>query len=253
MSIEPGAYTIQNVMHGNFAFQRGGRVEGYADYNQASMTEIGLNLVKVWSISRLDNGKHTIRNIATNDYAASVKFPTIEENLITTRYLHQWAIKGTAVKGRYVICTTGAHIELFWGLTDGELNTPVSLRDRPNTPSNQWELTKVDLWEVVGSLRGKLEDLRDENARLKDESARPKDENAGLWDENARLKGKNAGRWDENAGLLDENARLKGENARLKGENVRLKERNAEPPSENAGTKDENAGTKGRREGCFCM
>ncbi|TDL21063.1 hypothetical protein BD410DRAFT_899111 [Rickenella mellea] len=195
MFIDPGAYTIQNVTHGNYAVQRNGSVVGYANYTEGSMGDDGIDLVTVWSISRLDNSKYTIRNIATNDYAASVKFPTIEENLITTRNLHQWAIKETAVKGRYVICTTGAHIDLFWGLPDGELDTPVSLRDRPNTPSNQWEVTKVDLWEVVGALRVQLigyqnedKSLRENNQKLLGEHLKLLDEHTRLQDEHAKLQ-----------------------------------------------------------------
>ncbi|TDL21066.1 hypothetical protein BD410DRAFT_829269 [Rickenella mellea] len=171
MSIDPGAYTIQNVMHRNFAVQQGGYIVGYAHSTGASMKDDGVDLGKVWSISRLDNDKYTIRNIETNDYAASQKYPAPEENIITRKNLHQWVIKETAVKGRYVICTTGTHVDLFWGLPDGELDTPISLRERPNTPSNQWELTKVDLWAVVGALRAKLAEARGQSS-TKDKTGR---------------------------------------------------------------------------------
>ncbi|TDL21064.1 hypothetical protein BD410DRAFT_790118 [Rickenella mellea] len=136
MSIDPGAYTIRNVMHRNFVAQSSeGTVVAYADRIKLSVDPYEGNnpygddqpdYWKVWSISRLDNDKYSIRNIETNDYAASPNFPAIEEDVITTRNLQQWDIKETAVKRNYVIYTNRAKIDLFWGLTDDELLTPVS-------------------------------------------------------------------------------------------------------------------------------
>ncbi|TDL21051.1 hypothetical protein BD410DRAFT_840773 [Rickenella mellea] len=139
---------------------------------------------RAWSISRLDNDKYTIRNIGTNHYAASPSFPKVEGNIITTQNLQQWDIRETGVKGKYVIYTTAADIDLFWGLANGQLETPISLREIPNTPSNQWELTKVDLWRVVGHLRGKLA----EHTKLFDDYRKLQDEHRKLQDENLQLR-----------------------------------------------------------------
>ncbi|TDL21044.1 hypothetical protein BD410DRAFT_840765 [Rickenella mellea] len=173
MSIDPGAYIIQNVTHRNFAAQSAGTtVVAYTESRSRSITsvtssgEADLNLRKVWSISRLNNDKYTIRNIETNEYAATSTFPAIEQSIITTQALRQWDIKETAVRGRYVICTNRAKSDLYWGLTDDELDTPITLRDSPNTPSNQWELTKVDLWVLLGHMRAKLVGLRHDYVEL---------------------------------------------------------------------------------------
>ncbi|TDL13407.1 hypothetical protein BD410DRAFT_462014 [Rickenella mellea] len=131
MSIEPGAYLIQNVKHRNFAAQSTeNKVEGYADtgmYPSSVPQNVRLNLRKLWSISRLDNDKYTIRNIETNDYAAVRNFSVIEENIITTEFMQPWDVKETGFKGRYVIYSTAASIDLYWGLTDGQLGTLVGL------------------------------------------------------------------------------------------------------------------------------
>ncbi|TDL21061.1 hypothetical protein BD410DRAFT_840782 [Rickenella mellea] len=177
MSIDPGAYGIQNVTHGNFAAQSSGStVVAHADSHTVRGRGDKLNLRKLWSISRLDNGKYTLRNIDTNHYAASPNFPALEQNIIITEDLQQWDIKETGVKGRYVIYTTAANIDLIWGLINGQLGTPISLRDTPQTPSNQWELTKVDSWRVVGALREKLADLQNREATLLDEHQKRQDE-----------------------------------------------------------------------------
>ncbi|TDL21055.1 hypothetical protein BD410DRAFT_804488 [Rickenella mellea] len=185
-----GAYTIQNVMHRNFAAQSGeSRVVAHVDRAKTADGD-QLNLRKVWSISRLDNDKYTIRNIETNDYAAAPHFPAVEENITATQDLHQWDIRETGFKGRYAarIFTTAADIDLFWGLTNGQLRTPISLRDRPNTPSNQWELTKVESWSVVGKLRATLADLRDEHKKLQGEHKKILDEHVKLRDGHTKLQ-----------------------------------------------------------------
>ncbi|TDL21048.1 hypothetical protein BD410DRAFT_804482 [Rickenella mellea] len=166
MSIDPGAYTIQKVMHGNFAVQQGTWVVGYANYTKASMIDEGVDLGKVWSISCLENGKYTIRNLETNDYAASLKYPT-------PRGEHHRKTGSASMGHQRNSCQRE-----ICSLADGELNTPISLRDKPNTPANQWELTKVDLWAVVGALRTKLAELRWENSRLAEENSTKKDGNS---------------------------------------------------------------------------
>ncbi|TDL21067.1 hypothetical protein BD410DRAFT_840788 [Rickenella mellea] len=224
MSVEPGAYTIQNVMHRNFAIQsQEDTVVGHAESVVGSFgfrTNREVNLLKLWSISRLDNDKYTVRNIETNHYAGSPSFPTVGGSVITTQNLQQWDIKETGVKGRYVIYTSAADIDLFWGLSNPRLLTPISLRDIPNTPSNQWELVKFDLWRDVGHLRAKLADvqnvattllgkhrsLQDDNAKVQDECTKLHDEHTKLQDEHTKLQDENT-RLRDGAGRLNEDVR----------------------------------------------
>ncbi|TDL21065.1 hypothetical protein BD410DRAFT_790119 [Rickenella mellea] len=189
MSIDPGAYEIRNVMYQNYANQYEGKVVGYADHDVPSIPrDVDVDLTAIWSISRLNNGKYTLRNIDSNDYAASRTFPSIEENIIVTPALQQWDIKETAIKGRYVIYTTAADIELFWGLTNGWLFTEISLRDIPNTPSNQWQLTKFDSWRLLGQVRKKLAELRHVNSRLSEDYQKLRDDYSKLQDEHTKLQ-----------------------------------------------------------------
>ncbi|TDL21068.1 hypothetical protein BD410DRAFT_314513 [Rickenella mellea] len=83
MSIDPGAYEIQNVMHRNFALQRWTGVETYAESDDAS-TPLGdeLNLSKFWSISRLDNGKYSIRNSKRTTMRRPQTFPPSRRALL---------------------------------------------------------------------------------------------------------------------------------------------------------------------------
>ncbi|TDL21074.1 hypothetical protein BD410DRAFT_790127 [Rickenella mellea] len=218
MSIDPGAYEIQNVMHRNFALQRRTGVETYAESDDASTPLDGEpNLSKVWSISRLDNGKFSIRNFEMHDYAASPNFPVIEARIVTTWNRQQWEIKETSFKGRYVIYTTAASIDLFWGLSNGHLGTAISLRDTPNTPSNQWELKKVQLWPVVGALRAQRERLRDEHARLRYEHTKLTDKHTKLTDEHTKFR-------DEHATLEDEHAKLRDEHTKLQDKHTKLRD-----------------------------
>ncbi|TDL13908.1 hypothetical protein BD410DRAFT_846528 [Rickenella mellea] len=186
MSIDPGVYTIRNVMHRNFAAQSSeGTVVAYADRITSS---VGLydpygddEPDYWWSISRLDNDKYSIRNIETKDYAASPNFPAIEEDIITARNLHQWDVKETAIKGKYVIYTNRAKTDLFWGLTDGQLLTPISLRNKPNTQA-------ANLQNVATILLGKNRMLQDENTKLQDEHTKLQDEHTKLQDEHTKLR-----------------------------------------------------------------
>ncbi|TDL21049.1 hypothetical protein BD410DRAFT_840771 [Rickenella mellea] len=220
MSIDPGAYEIRNIMHGNFAVQHGGTVVASAHPDVQSMGGSGSDLERMWSISHLNNDKYTIRNMETNHYASSPSFPAMGENIITTQALQQWAIKETGVKGRHVIYTTAADIELFWGLANGLLKTPISLRDIPNTPSNQWELIKVDLWRVVGKLRAPLAGLRDEHKTLQSEHQKIRDEHTKLQGERMRLQDEltklqdihtklNADAWQEKARHVQNESELR--------------------------------------------
>ncbi|TDL13527.1 hypothetical protein BD410DRAFT_846859 [Rickenella mellea] len=210
MCINPGPYEIQNVTHRTFAIQsQENTVETHADRIVSSFGRpLDANLAKTWSISRLDNNQYTIRNIGTEQYAASANFPAIEGQIITKQDLQQWDIKETGVKGRYVIYTTVANIDLFWGLANGRLRTPISLRDTPNTPSNQWELRKVDSWTVVGALRLKSQNLRGRQTKLLDDHTKLQEEHTRLQEEHAKIQEENAGLRSKHKSLQDERAKL---------------------------------------------
>ncbi|TDL21093.1 hypothetical protein BD410DRAFT_899134 [Rickenella mellea] len=173
MDLDPGTYIIQNVMHQSIATQlREKRV--VADADTTSDQTYGLRLEMLWRISHLNNGKFTIKNFLTNDYAASTTFPLKSDAIVAKQSRQQWVIKETGFKGRYVIYTTATltRIDLFWGLANDELLTPITLRDIPNNPSNQWVLTKVvsrkQLEEETLQLRATLAELREENVKFRD-------------------------------------------------------------------------------------
>ncbi|TDL21084.1 hypothetical protein BD410DRAFT_868470 [Rickenella mellea] len=190
MPINPGAYTIRNVTHQNVATQsEENMLVGLAHSNTASTwPEQGLDLFQLWSISLLQNGKYTIRNIETNRYAACTNFPMIDETIIATQELQQWDIKESGFKGRYVIYTTSGSIELFWGLPNGHRHTLICLRDRPNNPANQWEIRTVDSWKVVGQLRANITHLRNVHAELSDEYEQLYDNHTSLLAEHTSLR-----------------------------------------------------------------
>ncbi|TDL21042.1 hypothetical protein BD410DRAFT_899108 [Rickenella mellea] len=171
MSFDPGTYTIQNVLHRSVASQSSESTV-VADADTDSGPSYGLNLRMLWSILLLSNGKYTIKNIGTNDYATSPTRPASDDIILTKPSRQQWVIKETGFKGRHVIYTTAANTDLFWGLADGELLTPISLRNTPNHPGNQWVLGKVssrkELGEEIVQLRAKLAELEEENRKLRD-------------------------------------------------------------------------------------
>ncbi|TDL21069.1 hypothetical protein BD410DRAFT_804499 [Rickenella mellea] len=239
MSIEPGAYEIQNVMHRNFASQMVGdnRVVAHAE-NSSIISLTGVDLRRAWSISRLDNDKYTIRNIDTNYYAASPNFPVVEGLIITTQDLQQWDIKETGIKGRYVIYTTAADIDLFWGLTNGNLHSPISLRDRPNTPSNQWEVTKIDSWQVVSSLRVKLAGIQGERMTLRGELRKLQDENI---DEHRKLRDEHNQLQDEHDELQDEHRKLQDQCAQLQDKHTQLQYKHDQLQDKGSKLQDEHA------------
>ncbi|TDL21085.1 hypothetical protein BD410DRAFT_829283 [Rickenella mellea] len=192
MFIEPGAYTIQNVMNGNFALQSGERkIVAHAERDSISGSgHASSGFWKLWSISHLVNDKYTIRNIENDYYAASSNFPAIGENIFTTKELHQWDIKETGVKGRYVICTTASGTEQFWGLADGWLDTPISLQAKPNTTSNQWKLNKAESWTVACALRAERAYLQNEYAKIWHEHTELQNEHTRLRHKHTKLRDK---------------------------------------------------------------
>ncbi|TDL21054.1 hypothetical protein BD410DRAFT_840775 [Rickenella mellea] len=136
MLADRGTYTIQNVMHKSIVTQSlESTVVADAETDSGPSHGLNLDLRMLWAISRLNNDKYTIRNVETND-----------------------------------IYTTFALTELFWGLTDGELLTPICLRNIPNHPSNQWVVTKIasrkELEDETLQLRAKLTELQEENTQL---------------------------------------------------------------------------------------
>ncbi|TDL21062.1 hypothetical protein BD410DRAFT_899110 [Rickenella mellea] len=113
------------------------------------------------------------------------------------------------------IYTTAGHVDLFWGLRNGELFTGITLRDRPNTPSNQWELTKVDLWEVVGGLRAKLADRRSEQMMFQHDRNSLQIDRRILQNEHTNLQAEHTSLQNEHKKLHDENTKLHDEHTKL--------------------------------------
>ncbi|TDL20601.1 hypothetical protein BD410DRAFT_790832 [Rickenella mellea] len=56
----------------------------------------------------------------------------------------QFRITQCSVKGTYTIATTGKSAELYWGVTNDAIGTPVELSTRPTTARNQWYFEPVN-------------------------------------------------------------------------------------------------------------
>ncbi|TDL21037.1 hypothetical protein BD410DRAFT_840759 [Rickenella mellea] len=172
MTVGTGTYTIENVTHRSIAAQSPDIEAVVADVDKDRTQSYGHNLRMLWTISHLNGDKYTIKNMGTNDYAACTIQPGIDDIIVNRRTRYPWTIKETGFKGKYVIYTTAASNELFWGLPNDELSTPISLRDKPNHPSNQWVLTKVpslgELEEETNQWRRKFAELREENTKLRE-------------------------------------------------------------------------------------
>ncbi|KAF8160208.1 hypothetical protein K438DRAFT_2071330, partial [Mycena galopus ATCC 62051] len=127
---DTGRYTIINVKFGNFAVlpdadDESDIVAGTEPEHDGEKVFIQLILNAFfpmkyyfiaiqWNVTRLNNGKYTMKNHGFSSGASCEHRPIRDTNLVGDRRRtdQQWIIKET---------------HLFWGLPDREMKTPVSL------------------------------------------------------------------------------------------------------------------------------
>ncbi|KAJ7088265.1 hypothetical protein C8R44DRAFT_819362 [Mycena epipterygia] len=127
---DTGRYTITNVQHRNFAVLH--------DANDRSDIVAGAEANgdgEKWNITLLNNKKYTIKNHGFSKSAACDTRPASGDNVSGRSRNQQWIIKETRTKGQFTISPTDA--ELYWGLADCEIDTPITLRKTPTDNKNQ--------------------------------------------------------------------------------------------------------------------
>ncbi|KAJ7494861.1 hypothetical protein B0H11DRAFT_2227623 [Mycena galericulata] len=134
---DTGRYTITNVKFKNLAILPDANDESDivagTDENAAS---------EKWNVTLLNNKRYTIKNHGFSNFAACDTRAELGETVSGRSRTKQWAIKETRVKGQFTISPTDA--DLFWGLADGELGTPLTLAGVPTDAKNQWIFTKAN-------------------------------------------------------------------------------------------------------------
>ncbi|TDL18168.1 hypothetical protein BD410DRAFT_900951 [Rickenella mellea] len=95
-----------------------------------------------WNVVDLGNGKHSVMNQGSANYANSGFRAQKGSAVVGRSNLQQFKITECRVKGTYTIGPTD--VQLYWGLSDDQLGTPVQLDAIPNTERNQWFFIPVD-------------------------------------------------------------------------------------------------------------
>ncbi|KAJ7748399.1 hypothetical protein B0H16DRAFT_906633 [Mycena metata] len=97
---------------------------------------------KGWNFTLLTSKKYTINNYGFSHFASCETRPDSGASVCGGRRNQQWIIKETRVRGNFTISPTDAN--LFWGLTDSEVGTPIALAEDSTAPENQWIFARDD-------------------------------------------------------------------------------------------------------------
>ncbi|TDL17457.1 hypothetical protein BD410DRAFT_548860 [Rickenella mellea] len=122
-----------------------------------------------WKVQALHNGNYFIYTRPEGDsvhldqklYAMCNPLPSKKDEVMVGRSPHQWTVKESRIKRRYVIHHTGDPY-LCWALLDGELGTHVTLNATSSCHMNLWDFCEVlappdpakELLPNVGTLNG---------------------------------------------------------------------------------------------------
>ncbi|KAJ7088264.1 hypothetical protein C8R44DRAFT_892805 [Mycena epipterygia] len=133
---DTGRYTITNVKYRNLAVLPDANDESdiIADTDANAASE-------KWNVTLLNNKRYTIKNHGFSNFAACDTRPNLGDSVSGRSRNKQWIIKETRVRGQFTIAPTDA--DLFWGLADGEISTPITLAGAPTDAKNQWIFTKA--------------------------------------------------------------------------------------------------------------
>ncbi|KAJ7093541.1 hypothetical protein C8R44DRAFT_396243 [Mycena epipterygia] len=122
-SLDTGRYTIKNVKWKNLAV--------LPDPHDESDIEAGTEPKgdgEKWNITLLTNMRYNIKNHGFSNSAGCGTRPEEDDSVSGRRTRdQQWIIKETRKTGWFTISPTDAS-DLYWGLDDGEIRTPVSLQ-----------------------------------------------------------------------------------------------------------------------------
>ncbi|KIM88143.1 hypothetical protein PILCRDRAFT_85437 [Piloderma croceum F 1598] len=135
-ALDTGRYIITNVKYGNLAV--------LPDANDESDIIAGVeenNPGEKWNVTLLNNRKFTIKNHGFDHFAGCETRPEKGDTVFGRERNKQWVIRETRIKGRYTISPTDG--DVFWGLPDGESETPITLASTPNDSKNQWTFTET--------------------------------------------------------------------------------------------------------------
>jgi len=134
--VDTGRYTIMNVKFLNLAVLPDANDESdivaRSDENSAG---------EKWNVTLLNNRKYSIKNHGFANFAGCDTRAEMGDNIRGRVRNQQWIIKETRIKGQFTISPTDA--DLFWGLSDVEFDTPITLAATPNDTKNQWIFTKA--------------------------------------------------------------------------------------------------------------
>ncbi|KAF8149322.1 hypothetical protein K438DRAFT_2027407 [Mycena galopus ATCC 62051] len=134
---DTGRYTITNARFHNLAVLPDANDESDivagTDANAAS---------EKWNVTLLNNKKYTIKNHGFSNFAACETRAESGACVNGRNCQQQWIIKETRIKGQFTISPTDA--DLFWGLADGEMDTPITLAGVPTDAKNQWHFAKAN-------------------------------------------------------------------------------------------------------------
>ncbi|KZT21358.1 hypothetical protein NEOLEDRAFT_1073434 [Neolentinus lepideus HHB14362 ss-1] len=136
MTISTGRYTLTNVRFHNLAFlpdpNDGSPV--IANFSQNSPGE-------KWNVTELGNGNYTFQNVGNASYASAGHRSKVGNYVEGRSQPQQFSVQETRVKGQYTIATTDSRI--FWGLSDSETDTPISLAESATDARNWWIFQKT--------------------------------------------------------------------------------------------------------------
>ncbi|KAG8742084.1 hypothetical protein FRC10_002020 [Ceratobasidium sp. 414] len=138
MSIDTGRYRIVNAKWSNLAYLP----DPNSDSDVVGNDNTG-GPGEQWNVTKLSNGKYTIRNHDHGNYAVVESRPSAGAGVVGGTREKQWVIKEARVKGQYTrgsISPTDG--DVFWGLEDGESMTPLAVFSTPNDTKNQWKFEK---------------------------------------------------------------------------------------------------------------
>ncbi|KAG8742081.1 hypothetical protein FRC10_002017 [Ceratobasidium sp. 414] len=137
-TIDTGRYRIVNVKWSNLAYLPDPNSESavVGNDNTGSAGE-------QWNVSKLSNGKYTIRSQEHSSYASATSRPSQGDGVVGGTREKQWVIKEARVRGQYTRRSISpSDGDVFWGLEDGEPMTPIAMFSTPNDTKNQWRFEK---------------------------------------------------------------------------------------------------------------
>jgi len=135
--IDTARYHIINAKSGHLAI--------LPDGNEASDLVSGLNenlSSEKWNVTLLNNTKYSIKNHEFGYYPHCGTRASKGDVIQGKPNMQQLVIKDTRYKGQYTISPSD-RTELFWGLEDEELGTPITLRDSSTDQRNHWKFVKA--------------------------------------------------------------------------------------------------------------